>query len=394
MARSLMDSVAAEHLDVGRAFEHFDAARSVLEQGPPHRALGHLEVGVATARTYALRIADGLEAAERGMAIGEAVGDELLWAGAAEAFGWHALVAGRLREGFDAEARAFAVADRHRRSFLAFMATNIQGQFTWGIGAPDDAQAHFERPLRLPYAGDAAYRRQTVDGVGRCHASRGELDAARLHLPDAQATWITHSLKPVLDLWDGDLDAVAALAAATLATSRRTGNRWDEWASQALAARVLALRSAHAEAVPLLEEAHAILVAGGAVYFELWLLPDLARSLAELGRAAEARERVTRCREITAGGEDWRGRIGMIGVADGIVLALEGEPDAADAAFAAAVDVLRSHRLAGEEADALHQWGRALALPERLEEAAEAYRRHGAGRLWLDRVEADRRALR
>ncbi len=327
MARSLMDTVAAEHLDVGRAFEHFDAARAVLEQGPPHRALGHLEVGVATAWTYGLRIADGLEAAERGMAIAEAVGDELLWAGAAEAFGWHALVVGRLREGFDANARAFAVADRHRRSFLAFMATNIQGQFTWGLGAPDDAQIHFERPLALAYAGDAAHRRQTVDGIGRCHASRGELDAARPYLPDAQATWITHALKPVMDLWDGDLDAVAGLATATLETSRRTGNRWDEWASQALAAKVLALRSAHAEAVPLYEAARSILVSAEAAYFELWLLPDLARSLAELGRVGDARLHVARCQAIVGAGEDWRGRAGMVGVADAVVSAAEGEPD-------------------------------------------------------------------
>ncbi|HYI20889.1 MAG TPA: hypothetical protein VD836_19385, partial [Solirubrobacteraceae bacterium] len=394
MARSLMDTVAAEHLDVGRAFEHFDAARAVLEQGPPHRALGHLEVGVATAWTYGLRIADGLKAAERGMAIAEAVGDELLWAGAAEAFGWHALVVGRLREGFDANARAFTVADRHRRSFLAFMATNIQGQFTWGLGAPDDAQIHFERPLALAYAGDAAHRRQTVDGIGRCHASRGELDAARPYLPDARATWITHALKPVMDLWDGDLDAVAGLATATLETSRRTGNRWDEWASQALAAKVLALRSAHAEAVPLYEAARAILVSAEATYFELWLLPDLARSLAELGRVGDARLHVARCQAIVGAGEDWRGRAGMVGVADAVVAAAEGEPDSADRAFAAALEVLRRHRLAGEEADLLHQWGRTLELPERLEEAAEAYRGHGAGRLWTDRVEADLRALR
>ncbi len=274
------------------------------------------------------------------------------------------------------------------------MATNIQGQFAWGIGAPDDAQAHFERQLRLAYAGDAAHRRQTVDGIGRCHASRGELEAARPYLPDAQATWITHSLKPVMDLWDGDLDAVAELAATTLETSRRTGNRWDEWASQALAARVHALRSAHAEAVPLYEAARAILVASEAAYFELWLLPDLARSLAALDRAGEAREHVARCQAIAGAGEDWRGRVGMIGVADAVVLAAEGEPDAADRAFAAAREVLVAHRLAGEEADLLHQWGRALALPERLDEAAEAYRSSGAGRLWLDRVEADRRALR
>ena len=346
---------------------------------------------MATALTYALRIQPGLEAAQRGMEIGEAVGDELLWAGAAEAYGWHALVAGRLREGFDAQARAFAVADRRRRPFLAFMATNILGQFTWGIGAPDDAQEHFERPLRLPYAGDAANRRQSLDGLGRCHASRGELAEARRLLPEATASWITHSLEPIMDLWDGNLDAAERLAAETLATSRRTGNRWDDWASRQLAARVLALRDEHAAAAELLEAAVAIVVEGGAAYFELWVRPDLVRALAELGRVAEAREHADRCLEIVAGGEDWRGRAGGVALADAMVLAREGRPDEAERAFGAALEVLRAHRLAGDEADALHQWGRLLEVPERLDEAEERYRACGAGALWLDRVAADRR---
>ena len=248
------------------------------------------------------------------MAIAEAVGDELLWAGAAEAFGWHALVVGRLREGFDANARAFAVADRHRRSFLAFMATNIQGQFTWGLGAPDDAQIHFERPLALAYAGDAAHRRQTVDGIGRCHASRGELDAARPYLPDARATWITHALKPVMDLWDGDLDAVAGLATATLETSRRTGNRWDEWASQALAAKVLALRSAHAEAVPLLRgRARDPRLRRGRRTSSSGCCPTWRARSPSWGRVEDARLHVARCQAIVGAGEDWRGRAGRWG---------------------------------------------------------------------------------
>ena len=147
--------------------------------------------------------------------------------------------------------------------------------------------------------------------------------------------------------------------------------------------------------MPLHEAARAILVSGGATYFELWVLPDLAR----VARRAAGGSGTLACtwpaaRRSSARGEDWRGRAGMVGVADAVVAAAEGEPDSADRAFAAALEVLRRHRLAGEEADLLHQWGRTLELPERLEEAAEAYRGHGAGRLWIDRVEADLRALR
>ena len=276
MAFSLIDSIYAEHLDVERAFSHFDAARPVLERGPLRKALGHLETGVATALTYGLRIPDGIEAAARGMEIGERLGDHALWAGAAQAFGWHMIVAGHLREGFAITERAFEVADREQRPFLAFMGSNIRAQWTWGLGAPDEAQAFFERPLRLPYVGKTAYRQEIADGVGRCHAARGELDDARRLLAEARAAWFSHSLRPLLDLWDGRWQEVDALAADVLATSRRTGNRWDEWAAHYFAGHVRYLRRELRPAMKSFEDGLAIVVDGGARYFELWARPGLA----------------------------------------------------------------------------------------------------------------------
>jgi tetratricopeptide (TPR) repeat protein len=392
MANSLMDSIYAEHLDIGRAFRHFDAARTVLARGAPRKSRGHLEVGVSTAHTYGLRVEAGMEAAARAMEIAESIGDDLLWAGGAQAYAWHALAAGRLREGFASTERAWEVADRHQRPFLAFMGTNIRGQWTWGLAAPDEAEPWFERPLALPYAGKAAYRPQVADGVGRCHVSRGELDAARQLVPDAKPTWITHSLRPLVDLWDGDWDAVASLATRTLATSRRTGNRWDEWAAQQLAARVAWLRGDLRSAEQLLDGALAIL-ADGAPYFELWVRIDLARVLAESARSAEARAQAERCRAIVDGGEDWRGRAGQVELTEAIVLASEQRFDDAHQTFAAAQRTLASYRLSLDEADALREWGRALALAgdsatadEKLDGAIEIYSACGAGGAWVERV--------
>jgi hypothetical protein len=136
-----------------------------------------------------------------------------------------------------------------------------------------------------------------------------------------------------------------------------------------------------------------IVVDGGAPYLELWVRPDLARALAECGRAEDARGQVERCRAILRGGEDWRGRAGVIAVAEAIVLVHEGRAAEAERVFADGRAVLQAHGLAGDEADLLHHWGRLLASPERLDEAADVYTRHGAGRLWLERVAADRRRL-
>ncbi|MBL7524433.1 AAA family ATPase, partial [Frankia sp. CNm7] len=242
MAHSLIDSIYAEHLDIGRAFRHFDAARSVLERGPARTARGHLETGVATALTYGLRIEPGIEAAGRAMEIAERLGDEGLWAAATTAYGWHKFAAGELREAFEAEDRAFEVADRGQRPFLASMALQIRGQMTWGLGDPDRAQAYFEQLFGLPYAGETAHRQVFADGIGRCHMSRGELAQARALLSDARPTFFTHSLAPLVDLWEGNWDRVEALAGQVLETSRRTANRWDEWAAHHLAARVLSAR--------------------------------------------------------------------------------------------------------------------------------------------------------
>lgn len=401
MAYSLIDSIYAEHLDIPRAFRHYEAARQVLERGPSRKARGHLGTGVSTALTYGLQIGAGIESASEAMDIAEELGDEVLWAGAAEAYAWHSIVAGSLDEGLASLGRAFEVADREQRPFLAWMALNIRGQLTWGLGAPDEAQETFARAAQLPYLGKTAYRQQNADGLGRCHASRGELAEARRLLSNARPAWITHSLKPLLDLWEGRWAEVESLAARVLETSRRTGNRWDEWAAHHLAARVHYLREELEPAGERLEQALSIVLDGGARYFEMWVRPDLARVRAESGRLEEARAHVERCREITSGGEDWRGTAAHVALAEAVVLALEDRVDEAHAAFREAHQTLERYRLRGDEADALQQWGRALArageergAAEKFKQALEIYRRHDAGPAWLERLDVDRQRSR
>ena len=396
MAHSLIDSIFGDHMDIRRAFRHFEAARPVLERGPVRKARGHLETGISTALTYGLQIPRGLEVARGAIEIAEQLGDEALWASATEAYGWHRIIAGDLSEGFDAQERAFASADAGRRPFLAWMASNIRGQMTWGLGDPDGGQGFFERALALPYAQDTSFRRETADGIGRCHVSRGEIVHARRLSSDARPAWVTHSLEPLLGLWEGAWDAVESLALGVIETSRRNGNHWDEWASFHLAARVAHLRGDRERAGALLERALQIVTEGGADYFAMWVLPDLARVRAESGALEDARSHVERCREIVGRGENWRGRRGISGVAEAVVLSAEDRADEADAAFRDAHEILVYHRLAGEQAECLHEWGRALARAgdpagagERLAEALELYRRHGAGAAWIERVEAD-----
>ena len=77
---------------------------------------------------------------------------------------------------------------------------------------------------------------------------------------------------------------------------------------------------------------------------------------------------------------------GSVAAAEAVLLAHAGSAHDAERAFVAARAILDRHRLRAEEAGLLYDWGRLLGLPERLGEAAELYRRHGAGSFWLDRI--------
>ncbi len=235
------------------------------------------------------------------------------------------------------------------------MAANILGQLTWGLGHPDRAQAFFERALALPYIDRSSYRRELADGIGRCHLARGELDAARAYLSEARPAWITHSLKPLIDLWDGRLEEVETMALEALEASRRTGNRWDEWGAQHLHARVLAVRGDHEAAAETLEASLPIVTEGGCVYFEIWALPDLVRALARTGRPERARVHLERCHEILGNGEEWAGRAGQVALAEAVLLSAEGNRSDADAAFERALEVFDRYRLAYDRAEAERQ---------------------------------------
>ena len=136
-AHSLIDSIFADHLDIRRAFRHFDAARPVLERGPVRKALGHLETGVSTALTYGLRHparARGGDpcdrhrrAARRRGAVGGS--DRRRTAGTGSS-------AATCARDSTPQERAFAAADAGQRPFLAWMASTSAGQMTLGARRP------------------------------------------------------------------------------------------------------------------------------------------------------------------------------------------------------------------------------------------------------------------
>ena len=163
--------LCADRLDLRRAPRHRPRASGTSTpraprstRGPVRKALGHLENGVGIALMYAARHPGRARGRRPRHGDRRAAGRRRLWAAAAITYGWHVVQAGRLAEGFD-DRRAGV----HRRRPRAAPVRGLDGleharQLAWGLGAPDEAQAFFERPLRLPYIGETAFRHEMADG--------------------------------------------------------------------------------------------------------------------------------------------------------------------------------------------------------------------------------------
>ena len=143
------------------------------------------------------------------MEIAERLGDEVLWAGAAQAFAWHKIVSGELAEGLSTLERAFEVADRQQRPFLAWMGSNIRGQLTLGPRRPRRGAAVL-RGAAAPAVRrqDRATGRRSPTGSAAVTSRAVRSTRRARRCPTRAAAWITHSLKPLLDLWDGRWEEV------------------------------------------------------------------------------------------------------------------------------------------------------------------------------------------
>jgi tetratricopeptide (TPR) repeat protein len=383
-------------MDIDRALAHYRAAEAVLGRGPKRAPLGDLYVGMASAAWWAVHTQEGLTASRRAMEIGERLGNEAIWAHAAALHGWHLFAGGRLAEGLALAERAWETADRLDDPAVAVAAAYIRGFLTYHLGDPRDLQFWCQRELAKPRVAQApVQRRRLLSLLAWAHIFAGELAEASRLLADLapdippEEGWVEGGVASA----DGDWERAAALLAKDVQLRHRNGDRYAGSDSAYLLARVQRVRGEHQQAEALLQEA----LVEGQLLLDFQARLELALLYAEMGRPHEARPHLERCRETLAQGEDWRGLVGRVALAEAAVAAVEGRLQEAEQQFEKAIEGFHRYTLPWEEAEALHLWGRALLATgqrerglEKLDAAIEIYRRHGAGHLWIGRVEADK----
>ncbi|MEK7295578.1 MAG: AAA family ATPase, partial [Actinomycetota bacterium] len=383
-------------MNIDAAMEHFRAAEAVLAQGPERASLVVMYTGIATAALWGLRNDKGLLSARRALEIADRLNDERLWCTAAPLFGWHLWSSGRMSEGIDLMELAWEKADRLNLAAAAFFAAWVGATPGWVGLDPEDSVRWVERELSKPRVAQApgqreiliSYRSQAQFALGNTEKSvrsRSELGSG-----------FGLTLEWLLQLSRGEWEQGADGAIRDYETQQITGNRWTMCMASGTYSIFLRLlgrpeaEDALLRAISLCESQH--------IPMELVQRALLGQFYGETGRVAEATPHLARCHQILANGEDWRAAAGRVALADGVVASNAGSSTQDfDHHFAHAVDVFQRFHTAWDEAEALHEWGRALVLAgdkaraiDNFEAALEIYRRIGAGERWMKRVLADK----
>ena len=403
-----LEEAAVIHVQLGRSFamvgqpltnialarEHFRRAEIVLAKGPETISLGLVYSGVALAAWLGMNAVEGVPAARRAMEIADRLGDKVQWADSASQYALQSAMSGRLAEAFLMWDQAFEAVDQANNPGTGLTVAWLAGGFSNWLGDPRKARGWFERELNRPRNAQSPWRRQLLSTLaGGAYVVEGQLSEARRMW--GSENWAASGR---FRFWvAGEWEEVATLQEAELEKSSRAGD----------AARIFDL-SIHLGGIYFLLDEYARAEAhlqygldnadrGPVLMQEMRARPWLARVYVAMNRLDAAAEQLARCREILAGGEDWRGRAGDVARAEAVVAAVQGNHDVAEGQFESAVAIQRRYHLVWEEADTLHHWGRALAAAgdraravEKLDAAIEIYHSRGASTRFIEYVMADK----
>lgn len=383
-------------MNIDRALEHFRAAEAVLDKGPERASLVVLYSGIATAALWGLRKDEGLSSSRRALEIAERLNDERLWCAAAPLLGWHLWGDGQISEGADLMELAWEKADRLNLAATAFFAAWVGAALGLSGLDPVDTIRWVERELSKPRVAQAPGQRQILITV----RSAAQLTLGNVAEPDDDEGVLSQTfglnMRSRLQFSRGEWELGVEEGRRNFEANQLANNRWImclQLTTHGNFLRLLGRPEAEdslLRAIALSEAEH--------IPMELIQRASLARLYGTTGRIADAKPHLVRCHQIMANGENWRAATGCVSLAEGVVGANGGLPSQEfEVHFAQAVDVFRLYCTVWDEAETLHEWGRALLSAgekaraiAKFEAALEIYRRIGAGERWINRVLTDK----
>lgn len=381
-------------MDIAQALAHFRAAEPLLSREREGTSLGLLYVGLAASANRSMHIREALDASQRGVEVAERIRDDSTWANAAGQLSLDLLYTGRIAEGLTLCNQIWHKAEELDDATVGFIAANSGGYYCTSLGDPLEAQIWYKRELDKQRSKGALYSRShLLQQLCTACIYAGDLTAGRHAVAEAP-----RALQGALIAFrEGEWGMTDKLLAEALSAARRSGN---EEVTVQLLSLLAQLRQAEGDspgALQILTDAFAKLGDEPHLHYEMAVRPILAIVYADLDRPAEGVVELTRCTEIAAKGEDWRGLIGMVKLAYGVLEAKRADLQEVEPIFAESIQIFGRHHLPWHQAEAYHRYGQALLASsersravEKFDAALELYQFHGAGARWAGRILADK----
>ncbi len=390
----LMLSRRSPAMNIPRAMAQYRQAESVLRTLPDSQSQILLYTGLAQASMHAQRTQEGLDASQRAMEIATRLGEESLWIRAAAQQADHLFHSGQVAKASALMDDAWHRADRLDDLEGAFETAWSGGYHPLAMWDPREGQRWFARELARPRMAQAAFQRRVlIQEMAFGYVFRGQLARAKELLAESPRAVV----EAFILLYQGNWDRAAALLDESREAMRAAGSRDGETVYAYFQGLVCLAAGDLADADAMNQVTLQAAIDGPHVPYALNAHAQAALIAARRGSLERARKNLLRCREIVASGEDFRGLIGRVAVAEAAAAAAEGNRDSAKNHFANALEIFHRYDLPWDQAQTHHLWAAALRASgahsqasEHFDAAMEIYRRCGAGAVWTDKIIAER----
>ncbi len=390
----LMFSLRSPAMNIPRAMGEYRQAELVLRSLPDSKSKVVLYTGLAQAATHALRTQEGLAASHRAMEIATHLGEEALWIRAAAHHSDHLFHSGRLTDAGTLMDDAQHRADRLDDFDGAFDTAWSGGYHPLALWDPREGQRWFARELAQPRMAHALFQRRVlIQEMALGLVFRGQLARAKELLAESPRVVV----EAFILLYEGNWERAGTILDESRDAMRAAGSRDGETVYAYFQGLVFLASGDLAAADAMNQVTLRAAIEGPHIPYALNAHAQAALIAVLRDRVEDARGHLARCREIIAGGEDFRGLFGRAALAEAMAAAAEGNRDAADLQFTSALQIFRRYDLPWDMAQTHHMWACALLAAGALSRAAvqfdaaqEIYQRHGAGQAWIDKVNAAR----